>query len=159
MYEPLDLQTMQIGFWATFLFVTAGIVVLLHARWRKRRYERLEAGGAAAGYEGGEDSRYEGADRGLDARRESWAGAGLLLLGIIAGAYSVYAVIHQENVIDQNVSAKYGTEDVSGDGWSGNALNSNVTMPDGTVYEDVLISFDPETGEPTIHGEYPDLTD
>lgn len=158
MYEPLDLQTMQVTFWATFLFLIAGVVVLLHSRWRQRRYARLEATGGVGG-EDGEDTRYEGADRGFDARREMYAALAMIGLGVAAGVYSYTAINHQEDVVDQNVSTKYGTEDVQGNGWRGNALNSTVVMPDGTVYENVLIAFDPQTGEPTIMGDHPGLTD
>lgn len=158
MYEPLDLQTTQVTLWAAVLFLAAGVVVLLHSRWRQRRYVRLDATGGM-GAEDGEDTRYEGADRGFDARREMYAALAMIALGVVAGVFSYVTVNHLEETVDQNVSIKYGTEDVQGNGWRGNALNATVVMPDGTVYEEVLIAFDPQTGEPTIMGDHPGLTE
>jgi hypothetical protein len=34
-------------------------------------------------------------------------------------------------------------------GWRGNALMADLTMPDGTVHQDVLVTFE-DSGEPNI---------
>lgn len=145
MYEPLNLQLTEAAFWVTGLFLLAGLAVVAHSLWRRRRYRS----GADM-----EDTRYAGPDRGLDAGRELFAGVGLLVIAVGAGIFGFWQQNQQHEIITQNVAQKYGVEEVEGQGWRGNALVADITMPDGTVHEDVTILF-ADSGEPEISGGLP----
>lgn len=140
MYTPLDLQTSLVSQGLGWLLAILGIAVLAHGLWRRRRYvAHLDA----------EDSRYAGPDRVRDAVRETVAGTVVLLVGIAALVFAVVETRATDQAIQDNVAAKYGVESVEGRQWIGNALEADVTMPDGTVHRDVLITF-ADSGEPEI---------
>lgn len=157
MYEPLDAQSPQAALWIGMILSLAAIIVVIHARWRINRYQRM-AEHHDERYEGA-DARYEGADRGMDAKRETFAGLAILVIAVGAFVYSIYGYNHLDTVINDNVQEKYDVEHVESDGWIGNVVVAEVTTPDGTVHDDVRIYFDPDTGEPEITTEVPGLTD
>ncbi|QCU79678.1 hypothetical protein E7744_15270 (plasmid) [Citricoccus sp. SGAir0253] len=140
MYAPIDLQTPLVTQWVGTLLAIAGLAVLAHGWWRRKRYQA---------HWDDEDARYAGPGRMKDAVREVIAGAGVLVIGLGAIGYSIYGDITSQNNIQENVATKYGAESVEDKGWRGNALRADVTMPDGTVHQDVLIIFE-DSGEPQI---------
>ncbi|WP_413544448.1 hypothetical protein [Citricoccus nitrophenolicus] len=141
MYAPIDLQTSYVTQWIGTLLAIAGLAVLAHGLWRRKRYQT---------HLDDEDARYAGPGRLKDAVREGFAGAGILVIGLTALAYAVYGDITTQTNIQENVAKKYGVESVEDKGWRGNALRADVTMPDGTVHQDVLIIFE-DSGEPQIN--------
>lgn len=157
MFEPLDLQSPQLAQWLGIIFVIVGGAVMTHARWRQKRAER-EAAGQEHLYEG-RDSRAQTPDSGIDARFEGLAGLLILALGAAGVVYSAVASSQQIERITSNVQQKYDVEEVEGQKWYGNTLESTVELTDGTVYEGVRITFDPATGEPEISGDWPGLTE
>ena len=140
MYAPIDLQTPLVTQWTGTLLAIVGLAVLAHGVWRRKRYQA---------HLDDEDARYAGPDRVKDAVRETFAGAGVLFLGLALLAYAIYGDITSKNNIQDNVAKKYGVESVEDKGWRGNALRADVTMPDGTVHRDVQIIFE-DSGEPQI---------
>ncbi|MEW1980792.1 hypothetical protein AB0333_07660 [Citricoccus sp. NPDC079358] len=140
MYAPIDLQTPLVTQWIGTLLAIAGLAVLAHGIWRRKRY---------LAHLDDEDARYAGPDRIKDAFREVFAGAGILVLGLATLAYSIYGHIASQTNIQENVANKYGVESVEDKGWRGNALMADLTMPDGTVHQDVLVTFE-DSGEPNI---------
>ncbi|REE05138.1 hypothetical protein LG293_08860 [Citricoccus nitrophenolicus] len=140
MYAPIDLQTPLVAQWIGILLAVAGLAVVAHGLWRRKRYRA---------HLDDEDARYAGPDRLRDAVRETVAGAGVLVIGVAAIVYSVFGNQAWQDAVQDNVAAKYGVESVQGKEWRGNALNADVTMPDGTVHQDVLITFE-DSGEPQI---------
>lgn len=140
MYAPIDLQTYYVAQWIGTLMAIAGLAVFAHGMWRRKRYQA---------HLDDEDTRYAGPDRAKDAVREVFAGSGVLVLGLAALAYSIYGDIATQNNIQENVAKKYGVESVEDKAWRGNALLADVTMPDGSVHRDVLITFE-DSGEPQI---------
>jgi hypothetical protein len=140
MYEPIDLQTPLVAQWTGILLVVVGLAVIAHGMWRRKRYQ---------GHLDDEDSRYAGPDRVKDSFREILAGAGVFIIGAGAIAYSVFGEQSWQRNVQDNVAAKYGVESVEPKQWRGNALEADVTMPDGTVHHDVLIVFE-GSGEPQI---------
>ena len=140
MYTPIDLQTSLVAQGMGVLLAIIGLAVLAHGMWRRRRYRA---------HLDDQDARYAGPDRVRDATREIVAGAGVLLLGVAALVFAAFESRASDQAIQDNVSAKYGVESVVGKEWRGNALNADVTTPDGTVHHDVLITF-AESGEPQI---------
>lgn len=143
MYEPLNLQLPNGALWIGIFLTVVGLAVIAHALWRRGRYRKAEATGVEP------DARYAGPDRIVDAGRQVIAGVVVGALGVASIVLGVVARNDLESSIDQNMAQKYGTEEVVGQGWQGNALIADVTMPDGTVYEDVLIRFG-DDGEPTV---------
>lgn len=141
MYESLDLQTPNAALWIAVLFTVLGLAVLGHALWRRKRYR--------TGVD--QDSRYAGPDRDQDAGRERLAGIAMLLIAAVAGAYAIWGMGQIQRVMDANLNTKYGVESVKGKGWRGNALLTDLTMPDGTVHQDVTVHF-AESGEPDVRG-------
>lgn len=141
MYESLDLQTPNAALWITVLFTVLGLAVVGHALWRRKRYR--------TGVD--QDSRYAGPDRDQDAGRERLAGIAMLLIAAVAGAYAIWGMGQIQRVMDANLNTKYGVESVKGKGWRGNALLTDLTMPDGTVHQDVTVHF-AESGEPDVRG-------
>jgi hypothetical protein len=140
MYEPIDLQTPLVVQWTGILLVAVGLAVVAHGLWRRKRYE---------GHLDDEDARYAGPDRIKDAFREILAGAGLLAIGVAAITYAAFGEQASQQHIQDNVAAKYGVESVEPIQWRGNALEADLTMPDGSVHRDVLIVFE-DSGEPQI---------
>lgn len=141
MYESLDLQTPNAALWIAVLFTVLGLAVVGHALWRRKRYR--------TGVD--QDSRYAGPDRDQDAGRERLAGIAMLLIAAVAGAYAIWGMGQIQRVMDANLNTKYGVESVKGKGWRGNALLTDLTMPDGTVHQDVTVHF-AESGEPDVSG-------
>lgn len=141
MYESLDLQTPNAALWIAVLFTVLGLAVVGHALWRRKRYR--------TGVD--QDSRYAGPDRDQDAGRERLAGIAMLLIAAVAGAYAIWGMGQIQRVMDANLNTKYGVESVKGKGWRGNALLTDLTMPDGTVHQDVTVHF-AESGEPDVRG-------
>lgn len=76
----------------------------------------------------------------------------VLFLGAAALVFAVFESQAANQAVQDNVAAKYGAESVVGKEWIGNALQADVTMPDGSVHRDVLITFE-DTGEPQISGD------
>lgn len=140
MYAPIDLQTQIVAQGMGVLLAIIGVAVLAHGVWRRRRYRA---------HLDDQDARYAGPDRVRDATREIVAGAGVLLLGVAALVFAAFEAQASDRAIQDNVAAKYGVESVVGKEWRGNALNADVTMPDGSVHRDVLITFE-DSGEPQI---------
>lgn len=141
MYEPLDLQTPNAALWIAVLFSVIGLAVVGHALWRRKRYR--------TGVD--QDSRYAGPDRDQDAGRERIAGFVMLGIALAAGVYAFWGMNEIQRVMDANLKTKYGVESVEGKGWRGNALLTDLTMPDGTVHEDVTVHF-ADSGEPDVRG-------
>ena len=155
MFEPLDLQTPQLAIGIGFVFAIAGAAILAHATWRARRLKAWESGETRR-FEG-TDSRGERADAPRDVRIETLAGLVAMLLGVASGVYGVVSQNHQQDVLESNVIAKYpDVQEVEADLWRGNLLEAEVTTVDGEQL-DLRIVFDPDTGEPTIQGEHPQL--
>lgn len=140
MYAPIDLQTPFVAQWTGIILAVAGLAVIAHGAWRRRRY-RLHLDD--------EDARYAGPDRLRDSMREIVAGAGVLVIGLVAISYAVVSSSQATVRVVENVQSKYGVESVDQGIWQGNALIADLTMPDGTVHEDVVILFE-ESGEPQI---------
>lgn len=155
MFEPLDLQTPQLAIGIGLVFAIAGAAILAHATWRARRLKAWKSG--ESGRFEGTDSRGEREDAPRDVRVETIAGLAAMLLGVAAIIYGMVTQNHQHNVLEDNVIAKYPeVQEVAPDQWRGNLLEAEVTTVDGEqVY--MRIVFDPDTGEPTIQGEHPEL--
>ncbi|MFC7402087.1 hypothetical protein [Citricoccus sp. GCM10030269] len=143
MYRPIDLQSPLVAQWTGILLLVAGLAVIAHGMWRRRRYQQ---------HRDLEDARYAGPDRLKDSVREILAGVGVAVIGLGAVAYAIFGTLNREEAIQDNVAQKYGVESVDGKQWEGNGLRADVTMPDGTVHQDVLITFE-ESGEPEISGD------
>ncbi|WP_277245158.1 hypothetical protein [Micrococcus terreus] len=141
MYESLDLQTPNAALWIGLLFLLIGAAVVGHAVWRRKRYR--------SGVD--QDSRYAGPDRDVDAGRERIAGIVMVVLGAVSLGYAIWGMNHGQDVMTQNLNTKYGVESVEDKGWRGNALLADLTMPDGTVHQDVTVLFG-ESGEPDVRG-------
>lgn len=141
MYESLDLQTPQAALWIAVLFTVLGLAVVGHALWRRKRYR--------TGVD--QDSRYAGPDRDQDAGRERLASIAMLVIAALSGAYAIWGMGQIQRVMDANLNTKYGVESVTGKGWRGNALLTDLTMPDGTVHRDVTVHF-ADSGEPDVRG-------
>lgn len=140
MYAPIDLQTPLVAQWIGILMVVAGAAVMAHGLWRRKRY-RLHLDD--------QDARYAGPDRMRDSMREILAAAGVLVIGLVGIGYAVYGSSQANVRIADNLRQKYGVETVHQENWQGNALVADLTMPDGTVHEDVVIIFE-DSGEPQI---------
>lgn len=155
MFEPLDMQTPQLAVGIGFVFAVAGAAILAHATWRKRRLKAWSAG--ESGRFEGTDSRGERADAPRDVRIETIAGAVALALGFGGIIYGMVGQTHQNSIVESNTVAKYPEiEKVVPDQWRGNLLEADVTTTEGEHLE-MRIVFDPDTGEPTIQGDYPEL--
>ena len=86
-----------------------------------------------------------------------WLGIIAILLGTGSIIYGMVTQTHQHNLLESNTIAKYPQiQEVVPDQWRGNLLEAEVTTTDGEQL-DLRIIFDPETGEPTIQGEHPEL--
>lgn len=155
MFEPLDLQTPQLAVGLGFVFAIAGAAILTHAAWRNRRLKAWSAGEAQR-FEG-KDSRGERPDAPRDVRIEAIAAFIALAIGVGGIVYGMVGQIHQNNVLESNTIAKYPEiEQVVPDQWRGNLLEADVTTTDGEQLR-MRIAFDPDTGEPSIQGDYPEL--
>lgn len=155
MFEPLNLQTPQLVVGLGFVFAIAGVAILAHAVWRKRRLQAWEAGESRR-FEG-TDTRGERADAPRDVRIETIAGLVALFLGTAGIIYGMVGQTQQNNLLESNTIAKYPqVEQVVPERWRGNLLEAEVTTTDGQTLE-VRILFDPDTGEPTIQGQHPEL--
>jgi len=157
MFEPLDLQTPQLAVGIGFVFAIAGAAILAHALWRKRRLKAWDEGESKR-FEG-TDSRGERPDAPRDVRIETIAAVVALVLGVGGIGYGMVGQVHQNNLVESNTIAKYPEiERVVPEQWRGNLLEAQVTTTDGEQLE-LRIAFDPDTGEPSIQGEHPELTE
>lgn len=155
MFEPLDMQTPQLAIGLGLVFAIAGAAILVHATWRARRLKAWESGKTGR-YEG-TDSRGERADAPRDVRIETIAGLAAMVLGVAAMIYGGLSEKHQHDVLENNVTTKYPEiETVEPQQWRGNLLEADVTTVDGEQLY-LRIVFDPDTGEPAIQGEHPQL--
>lgn len=156
MFEPLDLQTSQLAIGIGFVFAVAGAAILTHAVWRRRRLKAWAVG--EAGRFEGHDSRGERPDAPRDVKIETIAAVVALALGTGGILYGMVGQTIQHNKIESNTIAKYPQiQTVTPERWRGNLLEADVTTVDGDELY-LRIVFDPETGEPTIQGEHPELT-
>lgn len=157
MFEPLDLQTPQLAVGLGFVFAIAGAAIMAHAAWRKRRLQAWGEGESVR-FEG-TDSRGERPDASRDVRIETIAAIIALILGVGGIAYGMIGQVHQNNVLESNTIAKYPEiEQVVPEQWRGNLLEAEVTTTDGEQLQ-LRIAFDPDTGEPAIQGDHPELTE
>lgn len=157
MFEPLDLQTPQLGVGIGFVFAIAGAAILAHAAWRKRRLKAWREGESRR-FEG-TDSRGERSDAPRDVRTETIAGFIVLALGFGGIIYGMFGQVHQNSVLESNTIAKYPeVEQVVPQQWRGNLLEAEVTTTNGEQLE-MRITFDPDTGEPTIQGDHSELSE
>lgn len=155
MFEPLNLQTPQLAVGLGFVFAVAGAAILAHAAWRKRRLQAWRDG--ESGRFEGTDSRGERPDAPRDVRVETVAGLVAIVLGAIGIISGMVGQNHQNTLLESNTIAKYPQiQEVVPDQWRGNLLEAEVTTSDGETLQ-VRIVFDPDTGEPTIQGEHPEL--
>lgn len=155
MFEPLDLQTPQLAVGLGFVFAIAGAAILAHATWRRRRLQAWAAGESRR-FEG-TDSRGERPDAPRDVRVEIIAGFVALFLGTAGILYGMIGQEHQHGLLESNTIAKYPqVQEVEPQEWHGNLLEADVTTVDGQRLQ-VRILFDPDTGEPTVQGEHPEL--
>lgn len=155
MFQPLDLQTPQLAIGVGFVFAVAGAAILAHAAWRNRRLSAWQSG--ETGRFEGTDSRGERADAPRDVRIESIAGLVAILVGVFGVVYGMISQSHQHSVLESNTIAKYPQiQAVEPHEWRGNQLEAEVTTIDGERLE-LKIVFDPDTGEPTIQGDYPEI--
>lgn len=90
-------------------------------------------------------------------RIETIAGFAAMFLGVASIIYGMVTQTHQHGVLESNVIAKYPeVQEVEAEQWRGNLLEAEVTTVDGEQLY-MRIVFDPDTGEPTIQGEHPEL--
>lgn len=155
MFEPLNLQTPQLALGLGFVFAIAGAAILAHATWRQRRLQAWQAGDS--GRFEGTDSRGERPDAPRDVRVEIIAGFVALFLGTAGIIYGMVGQEQQHSLLESNTIAKYPqVQEVEPQEWHGNLLEAEVTTVDGEQVQ-VRILFDPETGEPTVQGDHPEL--
>lgn len=155
MFEPLDLQTPQLAVGLGFVFAIAGAAILTHATWRKRRLKAWTDG--ESGRFEGTDSRGERPDAPRDVRIETVAALVAILIGVGGIMYGMIGQAHQHSVLESNTIAKYPEiQEVEPQQWRGNLLEAEVTTTDGEQLY-MRISFDPDTGEPNIQGDHPEL--
>ncbi|GAA4107844.1 hypothetical protein [Enteractinococcus coprophilus] len=155
MFEPLDLQTPQLAVGLGFVFAIAGAAILAHATWRRRRLQAWAAGESRR-FEG-TDSRGERPDAPRDVRVEIIAGFAALFLGTAGILYGMIGQEQQNSLLESNTIAKYPqVQEVEPQEWHGNLLEAEVTTADGQHFQ-VRILFDPDTGEPTVQGDHPEL--
>jgi len=156
MFEPLDLQTPQLAVGLGFVFAIAGAAILAHAAWRKRRL-RAWSEGDTGRFEG-IDTRGERADAPRDVRVETIAAFIVLALGVGGITYGMIGEAHQNSLVESNTIAKYPEiQQVDPQQWRGNLLEADVITTDGE-HVSVRIVFDPDTGEPAIQGDHPELS-
>ncbi|MDN6499661.1 MAG: hypothetical protein L0K44_07945, partial [Yaniella sp.] len=73
--------------------------------------------------------------------------------------YGMVGQVHQNDVLESNTIAKYPEiERVVPEQWRGNLLEAEVTTTDGEQLK-MRITFDPDTGEPSIQGDHPELSE
>lgn len=157
MFEPLNLQTPQLVVGLGFVFAVAGAAILTHALWRKRRLEAWKAGEARR-FEGME-SRGERPDAPRDIKMETIAAIFSLVLGTVGIVYGMVGQEQQKSLLESNTTTKYpDIVQVEPVEWRGNQLTAEVTTTNGEAFI-AKILFDPETGEPTLQGDYLQLAD
>lgn len=155
MFEPLDFQTPQLAAALGVVFAVAGAAILAHAAWRARRLKAWQEGDT--GRFEGTDSRGERPNAPRDVRIETIAAAVVIALGLGGVIYGMVGQTQQNAVLESNTIAKYPEiQEVDPEQWRGNLLEADVTTTDGQELY-IRIHFDPDTGEPTIHGDYPEL--
>ncbi|AXR74113.1 hypothetical protein DCC27_007180 [Auritidibacter sp. NML130574] len=152
MYETLDLQSGNLLIGLGVILAIAGLAVSAHAAWRKRRYRAIDTGKTMA-FEGA-DARVEGPEGRIDARFETWAGLGLVVIGAALLIWGLVTNANTNRVITNNVTTKYPeVVEVEPNRWIGYALDATLVYEDGREESGVRIIFDEHTGEPHISGE------
>ncbi|MEH0059262.1 MULTISPECIES: aldo/keto reductase [Auritidibacter] len=152
MYETLDLQSGNLLIGLGVILAIAGLAVSAHAAWRKRRYRAIDTGKTMA-FEGA-DARVEGPEGRIDARFETWAGLGLVVIGAGLLIWGLVTNANTNRVITNNVTTKYPeVVEVEPNRWIGYALDATLVYEDGREESGVRIIFDEHTGEPHISGE------
>ncbi|GAA2046396.1 hypothetical protein GCM10009720_29080 [Yaniella flava] len=155
MFEPLDFQTPQLAAAIGVVFAVAGAAILAHAAWRARRLKAWREGDTAR-FEG-TDSRGERPNAPRDVRIETIAAVAVIVLGFGGIIYGMVGQTQQNAVLESNTTAKYPQiQEVDPEQWRGNLLEAEVTTTHGDELY-MRIHFDPDTGEPMIQGEYPEL--
>src|SRR5690625_5229635 len=155
MFEPLNLQIPQLAIGLGFVFAVAGAAILAHATWRRRRLQAWQAG--ESGRFEGTDSRGERPDAPKDVRIETIAGFVAVLFGAVGIIYGMVSQEQQMNIVESNTVAKYPqVQEVEPIEWRGNLLEAEVTTTEGDRIP-VRILFDPDTGEPIVQGDHPEL--
>src|SRR5690625_5302332 len=105
MFEPLDLQTPQLAIGIGLVFAVAGAAIVVHATWRACRLKAWEKGKKKRCE--GTVSRGEWPNVRRDVLIETIAGLVVMIIGVGAMFFGGLSQIHQHDVLDSNVIAKY----------------------------------------------------
>lgn len=138
-YGAVDFQAPVVTLWVVGLLLVIAVGTLGHAGWRRSSHVRFAR----------RTGRNTDPQLLRDTRIEQWTGYVCLGVAVVLAGFSALGAWQTHQNVRSNLAAKYGVESVQGKEWRGNALNADVTMPDGTVHQDVLITFE-DSGEPQI---------
>lgn len=137
-FAPVDFSTPMFLAVGVPLFVLPGVALLIHARYRRRRFARDAPG-------------YQTFSRRRGIQVELWIGAGCVILAALLGALAAVGYQRAWQHLAANIQLKYQPLQLEPRYWNGSWAVVDLTLPDGTRMRDARVTVSP-AGEPRVEG-------